>query len=294
MLASASSISSLVSQAAALSDRQTEIASELSAGTRLTHLSNDPEAAAATVRLSGDLAQTAGTLNAIQTVQSRMQAADGALAAAVKQLTSAVSLATGAANDTNSPADRIAVAGQLSSLRATLLALANSSYGGSNLFGGTALNAVPFQEDSVTGAVSYVGNDGDTTLRVGGAVLSTSASGSSLFGSGSGSVFAVLQDVVTTLQSGGAPTTAQVTAIRSSLQTAIDGRSALGSSASRLTDAGTYTTTQQANLKAALTAVAASDPVALATELSAAETQRSALLSSLATIGKTSLFDYLT
>lgn len=288
-----SSIASLVAQAANLSDQQTEISRELSTGTRLTQLSNDPLAAAATVRLSSDIGQTAATGSAIQTVQARLQTADSALGSVVTQLTSAVSLAVDATDDTNNADDRTTAAAQLSSIVSSVFGLANSSYSGRYLFGGTSGQIAPFSRDSGTGTVTYNGDTRSMILTVQGATLQTSASGTSLFGSGSSSVFAQLQSIIATLQSGDTPSSDQVSGIRDALQTVINGRSALASNASRFADASTYTTTQQTNLQAEQSTVAASDPIALATELSRTEAQRSALLSSIAALGKSSLFDYL-
>ena len=293
MLASSISIASLVSQAATLSDRQAEIARELSTGTRLTALSKDPLAAAATVRLSSGIAQATATLTAIQTSQARLQTADSALGSVVTQLTSAVSIAVGAANDTKNVTDRTAAATQLRSILNSVVGLANSSHSGSYLFGGTKPAAAPFAQDSVSGAVAYDGDSGNLTLALLGTPLPISASGTALFGSGTTSVFAQMQAIIATLQSGKTPSTDQVTGVRDALQTVISGRSLLAASASRLQDAATYTSTAQANLQAQQTAVAADDPVALATELSSTQMQRSALLSSLASLSKNSLFDYL-
>ncbi|WP_419806645.1 flagellin [Terriglobus sp.] len=276
-----------------MSDRQSEIARELGTGTRLTQLSNDPLAAAATVRLSSQVAQASATISAIQTVQARMQTADSALGSVITQLTSAISVAVGAANDTSNAQDRASAAVQLSSIRDAVLNLANSSYNGTYLFGGTVAGATPFTRDDTTGDVTYSGDANSATLTVQGKTVPTSASGTALFGDGSSGLFAQLQDVITALQSGQAPTAVQISGIRRGLQGVIDGRSALASSAKRLQDASSYTATQQTNLQAQQTAIAGTDPVALATELSNTQTQRSALLSSLAALGKNSLFDYL-
>ena len=145
----------------------------------------------------------------------------------------------------------------------------------------------------MTGDVTYGGDGNQATLTVQGSAVQTSASGSSLFGIGGGSAFAQLQSIITTLDNGATPTADQVSAVRVALQTVIDARSVLATNANRLQSESTYTATQQANLQADQTSVAASDPVALATALSNTTTQRSALLSSLAALGKGSLFDYL-
>ena len=285
-------MSNLVAQAGSLSDQQAEISRELSSGTRLTRLSNDPLAAAATVRLSSGIAEASATAAAIQTVQARMQTADSALGSVVTQLTSAISLTVAAANGTESAADLALGAGQLRSIRDSVLDLANSSYNGSYLFAGTA-SAVPFTKNSNTGEVSYQGDAGAVIFALGGAALQTSGSGAALFGSGNGAVFTVLQSVISTMAGGSTPTADQVASLRSALQTVINGRSALDGAQSRLQSTGTQMATQLTNLQVEQTGVAASDPVALAMQLSAASTQRSALLSSLALMGKSSLFDYL-
>lgn len=293
MRTGATDLSGLLAQASALSAQQAEITRQLSTGTRLGTLSNDPVAAADTVRLSSSIAQASATLSAVQSAQSRVQAADAALGSVNDRLTAAVAQAISGANGTLSAANRSALATQLGSIRDSVLSLANSSYNGSYLFAGTATGAAPFNKDAVTGEVAYLGDAVASTLVLYGAALPTSLAGTTVFGNGPSSVFSALQDAITTLNNGDALSTAQVTALRDGLQTVIDQRSLLGTSAARLEDASTYTNTLQTNLKTAQTSVAASDTAALATELSAAATQRSALLSSIAMLGKGSLFDYL-
>ena len=281
----------LVRQASTLVYRQSDIAQQLSSGTRLTTLAADPAAAAASVRLSSDLAERGATLTAMQLTQSRLQSADSALAAVVERLTSAVSLAVQAANDTTGTGDRAALATQLFGIKGSVLTLANSSLDGNYLFAGTS-GSEPFHQDA-GGSVTYSGDDVSTSLSAGGNTIQASAAGSAVFGTGSSSIFSRLDSVVQSLQQGQTLSANQVSDLRASLQTIIEQRSLLGTSGSRLQSVAAYTKTQQADLQVQQTEVAASDPVALATELSAAQTQRQALLSSLAILGKGSLFDYL-
>lgn len=291
MRTDASAISSLLAQSASLVQQQAEISKQLSSGTRLGTLSDDPIAAADSVRLSIDLAQNAAATAALQSTQSRMQSADTALAAVVTQLTSAVSAAVSGSNGTLGTADGAALANTLSGIATSVLALANSSYNGSYLFAGTSNRGAAFSESA--GTVSYNGDGNAVTQIAGGSAIQTSLTGSAVFGSGASSIFAALQDAATTLSSGATLSTSQVTAIRAGLQTVIDQRSLLAGNAARINDSSTYLSSQSATLQAAQTALAASDPATLATELSASEAQRTALLSSLAVIGKGSLFDYL-
>ena len=81
------------------------------------------------------------------------------------------------------------------------------------------------------------------------------------------------------------------------LQTALSNvsqqRSVLDSSLSRLHSATTYAQTDSTNRTAAVSTLLAADPAAVATQLSATETQIQALMSVISAVEKQSLFDYI-
>ncbi len=288
-------MSQLVQTAASLSDQQTRIAQQLSSGVRISSLADDPAAAGQSGILGSAIAQADSFTSSATTARSRGQAADSALGAAVSQLTSAISIAVQGQTDTANAVDRAAFANQLSSLRDTLLNLANSSYSGSYLFAGTATGTAPFSMDSA-GTVTYAGNSHTSTLNTGsgtGSSISTSADGQKIFLSATASVFGELQSAIASLQSGNAPGQASVTALHTALSQVTSQRAGIDINLNRIEAALTYTATQETNLKVDQGKLIASDPVALATQLASTQTQRTALLSTIAMVQKGTLFDYL-
>ena len=156
MLSSNVAMQSLVSSMSNLNDKETRISSQIASGLRISSLSDDAVGAGQAVTLAGTLRTDDAFTATASSVGNRMQAADAALSSVVTQMTSAISTATAGLNGTTSSANQVAAAQALLSVRDTLLSLANSSYGGSYLFGG-ASTAVPFSMDS-SGTVSYSGS----------------------------------------------------------------------------------------------------------------------------------------
>ncbi len=289
----AASINTLVQSSKALTAHETSISQQLSSGIRLTALSDDPLAAGQASTLSATLSQQDSFVATATTLQSRLTTADTALGSVVTQLSSAVSLAVQGSNGTESTSNRQAIASQLSGVRDTILSLANSSYSGSYLFSGTQGSTVPFTLNP-DGSVTYNGDSKTSTVStLGGGSISTSASGAAIFSDSTSSVFSALQSVISTLQQGNAPDSDQVANLRSSLSVVTTQRSTLDTSLSRLESESSYVSTQQANTKVNQSTLLSADTASLATDLSATESQQTALLSTLGVLDKKSLFDYL-
>ncbi len=282
----------LVQASQNLNTRQSSISQQLSSGVRISSLSDDPLAAGRSATLNSTLAQQDTFLTTATTLTSRLTTADSALAAVVTQLTSAVSLAVQGANDTETTTNRAAIASQVAGIRDSVLSLANSSYNGSYLFSGSGTTA-PYAL-AADGTATYSGDTNvNTVTTLGGNSIATSAAGSSIFGDSSSPVFAALTTVINSLNAGTATNTGDVANLRAALNVVITQRSSLDSSLSRIQSESTYVTTQQTNTKVEQTNLLAPNNVQLATDLSATQSQQTALLSTLGKLNKTSLFDYL-
>jgi|SRR6187402_391859 len=289
----------LVASLGSLSAAQQKITQELASGLRLTSLGDDPLAAGQNESLSSSISQMDSFVKTVSNVSNRMQAADTALSSTVTALNNALSLATQGANSTLTSTQLKSLAASLTSIRDSVLSLANSSYQGNYLFAGTSTASQPFTlDDSTTPAtVTYSGDS--ATLAVTsttGQQLQTSVPGSQLFGTGTpNDVFSALNTLIADYQTGVVPSTAaaDLATLHDSLTNLSQQRSVLDSSLSRLTAAGTYAKDQQTDLQVAQSNLISADPASLATQLSAVTTQRSALLSTIAIVEKGSLFDYL-
>lgn len=275
-----------------------DLAAELSSGLRVGSLSDDPAAAAQSLRLGSQIASIDTYVQTASGMSSRLQMVDSALGEVVSQVTSAISLAVGAANGTLNDTNLQAIAGQIASIRDNVMALANSSYQGSYLFSGSQNGTAPFSlNTSSDPATTVYAGDGNTQtiMTPGGQKVQVSLPGSSIFGSGSTGVLGVLNQLVSDLTNGAsaASISAGSSALTDALGTVSTQRSVLNNSLSTIRSTSTYAQTQEAQLKVQQGALVASDPAAVATALKSNQTQYQALLSVVTMLQGQNLFDHL-
>jgi flagellar hook-associated protein 3 FlgL len=274
--------------------RANSLTSELSSGLRVAAPSDDPLAAAQSSQLATAISRNDSFNQTSVTETSLLQVTDSTLGEVVKQLTTAISLSVSANNGTNNAANISAIVQQLSGIRDQVLSLANTSYQGRYLFSGTQGTA-PFTLNSATSPATVTYN-GDTNLQTiqtpTGQTLQTNLPGSSVFGT----AFTALNQIIADLASGTASAStlsADNSALTSALTNVSTQRSTIDNSLSRLQSASTFNQTQEAQLKAQQGTLVAADPAAIATQLSANQTQYQALLSVMSNLQKQSLFDFL-
>jgi flagellar hook-associated protein 3 FlgL len=190
---------------------------ELASGRRVNQLSDDPAAAANLVANHSQSSQDDQFLQNIGTLQSKFQTADSALSNVVTVLTRAVSIGTEGANGTLTAANRQAIGVEVQGLVSQLVNLGNTTYQGSYLFSGTAVNVEPFSYDTSTNTVTYNGNSGVTAVSLNlNNTVTGNVPGNQLLQNASGSAFGALQDLYASLQSGNNIGTA-VTEVQSAL-----------------------------------------------------------------------------
>jgi flagellar hook-associated protein 3 FlgL len=280
------------------SNAEDTLTSELSSGLSVTTLQDNPVAAAQSTLLAGSIAQDDTFVQTASGESSLMQVADTTLGEVVTQVTSAISLAVEGSNGTLNSSNTTTIAQQLSGIRDQVLSLANTSYQGQYLFGGSQGSVQPFALDSSTtpATITY---GGDTQLQYlqtpNGQKLQVNLPGSSVFGSGSSGVLGALNQLIADF-TGGAPT-ASLTTDTAALTTALGQlsgqRSTLDSSLSRLQSSSTYTQTEESQLQVAQSNLVSANPASVATQLASAETQHQALLSVINTLGSEDLFSLM-
>jgi flagellar hook-associated protein 3 FlgL len=274
------------------------LTSELSSGLRVASLSDDPVAVAQSTLLGSSIAQDVTFVQTASSESSRMQVADSTLGDVVTQVTSALSTAVSGNNGTNNASNLASVAQSLSGVRDQVLSLANTSYQGQYLFGGSQGSTPPFTLDTTTNPATAVYN-GDTKLQYvqtpSGQNIQVNLPGSSVFGTAGSGVLGALNQLISDF-SGGA-TTATLTTDTSALTTALGQlstqRATLDSSLSRLQSSSTYVQTEQSQLTVAQGSLVSADPAAVATQLSQDETQHQALLSVISALGNSNLFSLM-
>jgi flagellar hook-associated protein 3 FlgL len=269
---------------------------QMSSGKRVNVPSDDPLAAAQMVGNQDQSNRADQYLQNIDTLTSQLQTADTAIGSAVAAITQAITLGVQGSTGTLSAANRQQIVQNLLGIQSQLVQLANTSVGGSYLFGGTASTAPPYTLDSTSpSGVTYNGNSGTNTVQVAdGLNLQTNMPGSQLFQNSAGDVFGSLQQLITALQSG-TPTDAGTAT--NQLRTAFDSltgqRIFYGNAVNQLTSTQTFLQQEQVTLKSQANNLVGADLTKAATDLTRATTAHDAALAAAAKILPTSLLDYL-
>jgi len=274
------------------------LTSELSSGLSVATLQDNPVAVAQSTLLASSIAQDDTFVQTSSGETSMMQVADSTLGEVVTQVTSALSLAVEGSNRTLNSANTTTVTQQLSGIRDQVLSLANTSYQGQYLFGGSQGSVQPFALNTSTNPAT-TNYAGDTLLQYvetpSGQKIQVNLPGSSVFGSGSSGVLGALNQLIADF-AGGASTasvTTDTAALTSALGQLSDQRSTLDSSLSRLQSTSTYIQTEESQLRVEQSGLVSADPASVATQLSSAETQHQALLSVINTLGGEDLFSLM-
>jgi flagellar hook-associated protein 3 FlgL len=288
-------LTAAVDQSASEEDTLT---SELSSGLRVASLQDDPVAVAQAALFGTSISKDDTFVQTAANEASRLQVTDSTLGEVVTQVTSALSTAVSGNNGTLNASDIASVAQKLSGIRDQVLSLANTSYQGQYLFGGSQGATPPFTLDTLTNpaTANYTGdNNIQYVVSPNGQKLQVNLPGSSVFGAAGTGVLGALNQLISDFSGGAA--TGTITADTSALTTALgqlsSQRSTLDDSLSRLQSTSTYVQTEESQLKVAQSSLVSADPAAVATQLSQAETQHQALLSVINALGSSDLFSMM-
>jgi flagellar hook-associated protein 3 FlgL len=278
---------------------EAQLSNELSSGVSITSLSSNPVAAGENVLLLNQIQRDDSFTQSSSLVQGQLQVADSALGSVVSQLTQAISLATSASNGTLNSSQLQAVSTQLAGIRDEITSLANTSYQGQFIFGGSQTTTAPFATDTSTSPASttYNGDENVNYLQTpNGQSVQLNVPGDQIFTtSGSNSVFQTLNSLINDYSSGSSVQSAVVDL--QSLNTAMNyvsqQRVAIDNSLTRLTAASDAVTVEQTQLTTAQTNLMQADLAGLSTKLSLAESQQTALEAVISQLGSGSLFEKL-
>ncbi len=281
--------------ASASEQRLTE---ELASGSRVNELSDDPVAAGENVLLSAQISSDDTFSQSASSTQSLLQVGDSTLSSVVSQLTSAISLATEANNGTMNASDLESVSNQLVGIRDEVMSLANTTYLGRYIFSGSQGGTAPYTlNTTVTPAVATYQGDNDVSYleTPNGQKIQLNISGSKIFSAQGSDVLGTLNALIADFSTGTAGPTAEADAqqLTTALGNVTQQRVLLDNSLSRLTSAESYTQSESTQLISAQTNLLQANVGQIATQLSTAETQQTALSQVIATLGKQSLFNDL-
>jgi len=267
---------------------------QMASGRSVNQPSEDPAATAALVRNHDQSAQDEQFLKNLNNLRGRFQVADSTMSNIVQVMTRAVTLGTEGANGTLSSTDRQALAGEVLGLLKQTLGLANASYQGAFLFGGTAVNSQPFTLDPATNAVTYSGNSKTTSIQLTtGNFTNANVPGDQLFLNSSGSVFGSLQNLYSALVSGNNVDTA-VTEVSSALKQLGTQRVFYGNVLNQINLSESFLNQDKVNLGEQENGLVGADLAAVVANYSQAEVANQATISAAGRIlGQKTLLDYM-
>ena len=266
---------------------------QLSTGKRVNQPSDDPAAAAEDVLNLSQQAQVAQYTQSTSSLNGMFQAADSAIGSAITALNQAVSLGTEASTGTLSASDQQAIAASIQGVLNQVVQLANTSYQGSYIFGGTAVASAPFS----TGAngVTYNGDDGVNQATIAeGLSIQTNVPGDQLFMQPGSDVMGSLEQLVSAVQSGDTTATSNATtAVSNALSYLSAQRVFYGNAMSQMNNEQTDLSQETTNLQSEENTLVGADMAQAATEVTQAQTDTQAVMEAAARVLPMSLLNYL-
>jgi len=269
---------------------------QISTGKSVNVPSDNPAAASEMVQNTIETANVDQYTQNVTAVLSKVQASDSALSSVVSSLTQAISLGTEGANSTNSAANQQAIASQVQGILSSVVSLANTSYQGAYLFGGTANSQPPYTADSSSPTgYTYNGNSDQNSVAIGGSTnVQVNLPGSQIFSNSTTNVLGSLSALVTALQSGNSSAiSTATTGVTTALNYVGQQRVFYANAESQLNSQETYLQQETVNLSSQQTSLIGVDMAQAATTLSQAETDNSAALAAAAKVLPTTLLNYL-
>jgi flagellar hook-associated protein 3 FlgL len=268
---------------------------EVSTGKSVSVPSDNPTAAAEMVQNTIETGDVDQYTQNISSVMTTLQSAGSALSSVVTSLTQAVSLGTEGANGTNSTANLQTLASQVQGILTSVVSAANTTVGGSYVFGGTS-TATPYTADSTSpSGYTYNGNDDTNSVEVGDHTsVQFNVPGSQIFSNSTNNVLGSLSSLVTALQSGNSSQIATATSAVDSAIGFIGQQQVFYSNAEgQLNSQETFLQQDTVTLASQENNLVGVDEATAATDLSQAETDNSAALAAAAKVLPNSLLNFL-
>jgi flagellar hook-associated protein 3 FlgL len=269
---------------------------QVSTGQRVNQPSDDPAASSAYVQLQSESATVDQYSSNASSVLSQAQTADSVLTSVVSLLNQAITLGTRGANSTNSASDRQSIATNIQGILSNVVGLANTTFQGISLFGGTVSGTSAFTADasSPTG-YTYNGNSGVNSISVGSSLsVQANIPGSTLFTNSSANVLGALSSLATALQSGSSTDIGTATnAVTTALQYVTSQHSVYGNTINQLNSQETYLSQEKVTLTSRENSLVGIDSATAAENLTQAETTNSSVLAAAAKVIQNSLLNYL-
>jgi flagellar hook-associated protein 3 FlgL len=278
---------------------------QLSSGLRVNQASDAPQQIQDIFQTRSAIGQDQQSIQNLTTIQSQVNAADGAVQSAISLLSQAVSLGTQGASTNVTLTTQQALAAQVQGLQAQLVAISRTEVGGVYVFSGDASGAPPYQVDTTSpSGVGRLLTPQQSTLKTAdltGVTFQVSMTAQDLFDqrdSGDNptaqNAFVALNSLAQALQSGNSSTITQaISAVQSASSYVNQQTGFYGTAQNHVSSALDLAHKFQTQDQTRLSGLQDADTASLAVEVTQASTALNAALSAQAHKPHTTLFDFL-
>ena len=274
----------------AASSKLSALQTQLSSGRRITKPSDDPVGTVSALALRGELQRSNQYQANAQSGLGWLTQVDSTLSSVQSQAQKVRTLVLQGSNTGANDASSLnALADNVDQLRSSMLSLANTTYEGRPIFGGTTAGTAAFDSSG-----TYVGDTGSITRTVGANDdVQVNQSGTAVFGANGSNLF----DLLTTISSDLRTNPAGLSTDLSNLDAAMTGLSAQqgqsGAIYQRIQTVQTDASNSSLQLTTALSGLQDVDVADMAIQVSSANLTYQASLQTTANIRQTSLLDFL-
>jgi flagellar hook-associated protein 3 FlgL len=280
------SLASLQASASRLSALQ----SKLSSGRQITKPSDDPVGTERALALRGELKRTSQySANAASGIGWLSQV-DSTMTSVMNQMQNVRTLmlqgmSTGTADTTSNNA----IADNIDQLRSSMLSLANTTYEGQPLFGGTTSGSAAFDTSG-----AYIGDTGSVTRQVGANDnVAINQTGTAVFGANGSNLFDLLSTVANDLRTNPAGMQADLGNVDTAMGTLSAQQGVAGATYQRISTVQNNIQNASLQITTSLSSIQDADVADMAIQISSANVAYQAALQTTASIRQTSLLDYL-
>jgi flagellar hook-associated protein 3 FlgL len=282
---------SSIANIAAASNRLAALQNEMSSDQAISRPSDNPDGTVQAMQLQGQLARNTQYTTNSNDAMAWLSTADSTYSQSVSVLQQARTLVVQALNTGSGDASSAnAIADQITGLRNTLLSLANTSYNGRPIFGGTTASGTAYDASG-----NYVGDTGAVTRQISTqSTVSVSAVGTSVFGAAGSDAFTMLANIASTLKTNPTSLSSSTLAqIDAAISTVSGAQSMEGASYKQVQAAQTTQTATGTALQTQIAGIENPDLATIAIQLSSANISYQAALQTTASIRQMSLLNFL-
>jgi flagellar hook-associated protein 3 FlgL len=270
--------------------RLAALQAKMSSGQQITTPSDDPSGTVRALQLRADLKRNSAYASSATDALGWMSASDSAYSQIVTLTQNARTLVVQGSNtgaSSNSSAN--AIADQIDGIRASLITLANTTYNGRPVFGGTTSGATAYDANG-----NYVGDSGAVMRAVGPQVtVQVNQDGSQVFGAPGSDLFTLLGNISTTLRTNPSALGTDLSSLDSALSQISSAQATEGAAYQRVQVAQAAETSSTLSTQSQLSDVQDIDIAQMAVQVTTANTNYQAALQTMASISQTSLLDFL-